>query len=80
MIVVHDVGTSEVGELAGLVVVGREVVFNLNIASPRRHIQPVADMLNLRKKHLPKMDEVLLCTRKVATPGRTKSVTPSNAR
>ena len=43
MVVVRDVGTSEVGGLAGLVAVGRKAVFNLNIASPRRHIQQVAD-------------------------------------
>ena len=45
---------------------GRKVVFELNMTSPCRHIQPVADItyllkaLNLRKKHLPKKDEVLL--------------------
>ena len=61
MIVVHDVGAGEVGELAGLVMVGRELVFNLNITSPRRYIQPpVADLLTvlkLEKKHLPKKVE-----------------------
>ena len=42
---------------------GRKVIFELNIASPRHHIQPVADItyllkaLNLRKKHLPEKDE-----------------------
>ena len=35
VIVVHDVGTSEVGELAVLVVVGEKTVFKLNIASHR---------------------------------------------
>ena len=46
MIVVHDVGTSEVGELARLVVVGREMVFELNITSHRCYIQlPVADII-----------------------------------
>ena len=45
---------------------GRKVVFELNIASPRHHIQPVADItyllkaLNLRKKHLPEKDEVMV--------------------
>ena len=39
------------------------MVFELNMTSPCRHIQPVADItyllkaLNLRKKHLPKKDD-----------------------
>ena len=45
---------------------GRKVVFELNMTSPCRHIQPVADItyllkvLNLRKKHLPEKDEVMV--------------------
>ena len=52
---------------------GREVVFKLNIASPRRHIQPVADItyllkaLNLRKKHLPEKDEVMVLLSRLET-------------
>ena len=64
MIVMHDVGIGEVGELAGLVMVGRELVFELNINSLHRYIQlQVADItylltvLNLKKKHLPKKVE-----------------------
>ena len=44
MIVVHDVGTSEVGELAGLVVVGERSGLRFEHNQPHHQIQPVADI------------------------------------
>ena len=44
MIVVHDVGNSEVGELAGQVVVGERGGLRFEHNQPRRQLQPVADI------------------------------------